>query len=599
LAQEHFMTVNSQLKHNYLPDSDGWLGTTSQRLRGACDASGLKPQADQILQLFEWLATRSSHRQAAVGVGDGLSAFEVSITSGSQPGLTLTFALKDGEGPGASGLLSLLGELAKDHHLDPKRFEAVQDLYFPEGRRPAFPARLSVSFVAGRAPHFSVYLDPAVSGLTLAPLCVERTLVRSGFTAAWPIIGQRLTLRGPDTDALKYVAIDLSSATPRIEVYARHQDCNVADLEAAASAAPTHVAGDVAAFLNVLGVPTPQLNGLPPLTCYEFASGKGARPDHSALEFPICDYAPDDRAIQRDLLACLAQFGLSGEGYAGAVKALAEVPLEQGLGLHTHVALWRGRDGVPNVRVRFPLHRGTAGTIAKPNPGAPVSGVMEVVDRYESWDQITNHPFLHRLRSEPVNLHHIWNILANFQGSISKTFSQRLALIASRTDDPETRFIVTDLLYDEMGSGDYSLAHVNLFSNMMKVMEPWKPSVVDAWTMSPATRFNRSMDETYGSPDINVALGAIVSGEIFGKQFDQFLGDEIRRQSEVDPALFVWVTLHESLEVTHAGEGAEIARLVPPEGLAAMARGAYGLSLGAWGFLTDVYEICYGERPRN
>jgi hypothetical protein len=134
---------------------------------------------------------------------------------------------------------------------------------------------------------------------------------------------------------------------------------------------------------------------------------------------------------------------------------------------------------------------------------------------------------------------------------------------------------------------------------MMKVMEPWKPAVVDCWVLGAGARFNQSMDESYGNADINVALGAIVSGEIFGKQFDQFLGDEIRRQTEVDPALFVWVTLHESLEVTHAGEGADIARLVPPEGLQAMAEGAYRLSLGAWAFLTDVYEICYCERPAS
>ncbi len=589
------MTSSFQQEQKDPAQPDALLASGSARLRSLCLATGLAEQAEQARSLFESLV-RSGSGEDTAKVGDGLSAFEFSVALGASPELTVVVALAAGEGPGAGALRAQLSELAQAHALDLKRFEAVEDLYFPDGRRPAFAARLAVTFAAGRAPRFELYLDPTVSGRTLAPLCVERTLVRSGFGAAWPIIGQRLTLRGPDADVLAYVVLDLSSPAPHVSVYARHMQCSIADLELAASGSRAHRAGDIAQVLGALGSGS-DLSGLQPLTRYEFSSGSGARPNQSALEFPICGYAKSDREIEERVLRCLAELGLSSEAYAGTVKAMAEGPLERGLGLHSHIGFARSESGEPQVRVHFPVQVDLA--IASPAPEPPASGVLEVVDRYESWDQITNHPFLHRLRSEPVSLHHIWNILANFQGSISKTFSQRLALIASRIDDPETRFIVTDLLYDEMGSGNYGHAHVNLFSNMMKIMEPYRPAVVDEWTMSAATRFNRSMDETYGSPDINVALGAIVSGEIFGKQFDQFLGDEIRRQSEVDPKLFVWVTLHEQLEVTHAGEGADIARLVPPEHLDSMARGAYGLSLGAWGFLTDVYEICYGERPQS
>ncbi len=575
--------------------ADALLANRSARLRALCLATGLAEQAEQARGLFESLV-RSGSAEDTAKVGDGLSAFEFSVTLGASPELTIVIALASGEGPGAAALRAQLSELAKTYALDVKRFEAVEDLYFPEGRRPAFAARVSVSFSAARAPRFALLLDPTVSGRTLAPLCVERTLVRAGFGAAWPVIGQRLTLRGPDTDALAYVELDLSSPSPLVAVHARQTQCTVADLELAASASRSHRAGDIGQVLAALGAGS-ELTGLPPLTRYEFSSGSGARPNQSALEFPICGYAKSDREIEQRVQSCLSALGLSSEVYASALAAMSAGPLERGLGVQSHVVFARNENGEPQVRVHFPIQ--VDGAIASPSVEPPASGVLEVVDRYESWDQITNHPFLHRLRSEPVNLHHIWNILANFQGSISKTFSQRLALIASRVDDPETRFIVTDLLYDEMGSGNYGHAHVNLFSNMMKIMEPYRPAVVDEWTMSPATRFNRSMDETYGSADINVALGAIVSGEIFGKQFDQFLGDEIRRQNDVDPKLFVWVTLHEQLEVMHAGEGADIARLVPPQHLDSMARGAYGLSLGAWGFLTDVYEICYSERPQS
>ena len=588
------MTVNVQHAHSESTD-----GTRAQpraaQLRALCSTSSLADQTEQVMKLFEQLqAASNSQSSHAAAVGDGLSPFDFSVTPGDSPELQLVLELKGG----AAGVQALLSELGKTYPIAEKRFQLIEALYFPPSPRPAFAPRLAVTVTEKRAPRFELYLDPCVSGATLAPLCVERTLVHLGFGAAWPIIGQRLMRRGPDSDALKYVLVGLSSSAPRVAVYARHLNASVSDLELALAPCPAHRPGDVQEFLKSLAIRGETLSGLAALTRYEFSESRSARPSGVALEFPICGYAPSDLAINEAVLASLQHFGLAREAYSHALTVMASGAVGQGLGLQSHVAFERNQNGQARLTVRFPAGPG-ASAVANPTTLAPLSGVMEVVDRYEEWDQITNHPFLHRLRSEPVNLHHIWYILANFQASISKTFSQRLALIASRIDDPETRFIVTDLLYDEMGSGDYSLAHVNLFSTMMKVMEPWKPAVVDSWALGAGAHLNQSMDESYGNADINVALGAIVSGEIFGKQFDQFLGDEIRRQTEVDPALFVWVTLHESLEVTHAGEGADIAKLVPPAGLQAMAEGAYRLSLGAWAFLTDVYEICYCERPTS
>ncbi|HLK38983.1 MAG TPA: iron-containing redox enzyme family protein [Polyangiaceae bacterium] len=223
----------------------------------------------------------------------------------------------------------------------------------------------------------------------------------------------------------------------------------------------------------------------------------------------------------------------------------------------------------------------------------------EIVRRYEQVDLITHHPFLKKLRSEPVNMYHLWKLLANFQISISKTFAQRLALIASRIDDPYVRYIVTELLYDEMGSGKVEDAHVILFSNMMNAMSQWKSTEPQSWVLAPGTKFNAAMDRTYGSSDLNECLGAIVSGEIYGKQFDRFLGDEIRRQNGLDLSNFKWVTLHETLEETHADESANLAKLMPADAIDAVARGAHGLAQAAWQFLTDVGDVCYNRAPEG
>jgi Iron-containing redox enzyme len=590
------MTLNVQNKQ---PEATSELSAIqqvgAQRVRELCGAMKLAEHAEEAAAVFGRLleAADAKSIDSTSGVGDGFAGCELSLVSGAVPELRLMVRVKGGAGE----ITALLERVDPSRKLELSRFKQIQDLFFPENSRAASTARVSVAFSAGHAPTFEVYLDPSVSGRTLAPLLIERALVRFGFSSGWPVIGQRLTVRGPDTDELKYVALDLSSPAPRLKVYARHLQSNVAVLDAALGAGLDYQTGDVHKFLRALDLAATPLDGLAPLSCYEFSNGSGSRPNSVSVEIPICGYAEHDATIEKNVTACLAAYGIEQDNYTRALAVMWDGPLQSGLGLHSYVACGRDAHGTPTVTVRLPFHSGRRHQVANSDAVAAPSGVMEVVDRYEQWDQITNHPFLHRLRSEPVNLFHIWCVLANFQASISKTFSQRLALIASRVDDPHTRHIVTDLLYDEMGSGNYDLAHVNLFSNMMKVMEPWKPKLVDDWALGAGHQFNVAMDETYGNADVNVALGAIVSGEIFGKQFDQFLGDEIRRQNEVDPALFVWVTLHESLEVTHAGEGADIARLVPAAGFEAMSRGAYGLALGAWRFLTDVYEICYGERP--
>src|SRR5262249_17988265 len=68
----------------------------------------------------------------------------------------------------------------------------------------------------------------------------------------------------------------------------------------------------------------------------------------------------------------------------------------------------------------------------------------------------------------------------------------------------------------------------------------------------------------YGAPDVFEAVGAVLAGEIFGKQVDQLLGDEFRRQTLIDPESLAWLSLHETLEVAHADASQALAALVPP-----------------------------------
>jgi hypothetical protein len=227
-------------------------------------------------------------------------------------------------------------------------------------------------------------------------------------------------------------------------------------------------------------------------------------------------------------------------------------------------------------------------------PAAPGSA-LEIVDRFEKSDQITNHPYLRRLRREPVNLRHLWMLLANFQISISKSFARRLAGIAARVEDDRIRCILAEQLNDEMGNGKFERAHTNLFSNMMKQLERWRPAVIDDATLAPGRSLDPRLAEIYGAADAYESVGAVIAGEIFGKQMDQFIADEFRRQTEVDASSLEWLMLHEQLEVSHADSSPELARLIPRGSLDATWRGANALSRAGSAFFDDLHTLCYRE----
>jgi hypothetical protein len=131
---------------------------------------------------------------------------------------------------------------------------------------------------------------------------------------------------------------------------------------------------------------------------------------------------------------------------------------------------------------------------------------------------------------------------------------------------------------------------------MMKQLEPWRPATADERVLGPGRKLDPRLAEIYDAPDVYESLGAVMAGEVFGKQMDQFIGDLFRRQTELDASKLEWLVLHEELEVVHANESFDLARLVPPGSLASCWRGACDLSAAGWTFMDDLYELAYGNR---
>jgi hypothetical protein len=188
----------------------------------------------------------------------------------------------------------------------------------------------------------------------------------------------------------------------------------------------------------------------------------------------------------------------------------------------------------------------------------------------------------------------LWLLLANFQISISKEFARWLAIIVARVNDDRIRCILAAQLNDELGNGEWARAHVNLFSDMMGLLEPFRPrGDATVELLAPGRTLEPRLSSIYGSHDEYEAVGAVMAGEIFGKQMDQYLAREFRRQALVEPESLVWLQLHETLEATHADSSGVLAQLVPPEAAEAARRGAVGVYLAGWAFLDELYGLCF------
>ena len=89
-------------------------------------------------------------------------------------------------------------------------------------------------------------------------------------------------------------------------------------------------------------------------------------------------------------------------------------------------------------------------------------------------------------------------------------------------------------------------------------------------------------------------VGASLMMEIYGRQVDQFLGDQFRRQSELPPVIMEWLTLHEELEVDHVDEIFDLAKLVPegPKTASAL-RGVEALASAGWAFFDALYRVVW------
>lgn len=573
----------------------------TNRLVRLCRATGLESQTDAVLKMFSRLLSPWGEEVPAEvpawrsEVGDDHTPYEFSAAFGDRTELRLLVEPL-GSPPSLESnrdrALAVLEDLSNDHPISLERLDKVRDLFLPERPQGLFSMWLGVSFFPG-APDVKLYLNPEAQGPGNAAALVEEAMVRLGFSKGWHAISESAGRRGRELDELKYFSLDVTpSKTARVKVYVRHLKASVEDCERAAAIARSHQPGDVADFVRAMapgeeGV----LRGRPPATCLSFVEGDD-RPAAVTHHFPVNGgYAPNDAVVAQRVRDYLTSKGASPEVYEQSFQAVAERPLDAGIGLQSYASLRRDKKGV-RLTAYFPLELFEPGKIAQAAPRRTPTTPAEIVERFEA-ESLADHPFMRRIRREPVDLYKLWKLMANAQIGIVAGFSRRLAQVVARVTDERVRSILARQLNDELGGGNYDRAHSQLFGKLVMGLERWKPAVQDDALFAPGAKLSDDLEAIYMSPDPWEGVGATMVIEIFGRQVDQFFGDEFRRQMEVDPKSLEWLTMHEELEVDHSAESMELAHLVPAAALPSVWRGAARVSQVSTAFFDGVYRVAF------
>src|SRR4051812_18621609 len=186
----------------------------------------------------------------------------------------------------------------------------------------------------------------------------------------------------------------------------------------------------------------------------------------------------------------------------------------------------------------------------------------QIVDEYEMLE-VSDHPLFVELRANPLDLGALWLLMANLAAGISRDFVIWLAHTIVRVEDRRIASLLAKQLNDELGGGQFDQIHGLLLQQFVQGLEPWRPAGLGEEALAPGRALARRGSLLFQTGEVYSALGALMVGEIFAKQMDQCVGNEIRRQNTLSAHVLTWLTIHETLEVDHADDSRELAALLP------------------------------------
>jgi DMATS type aromatic prenyltransferase len=586
-----------------------YLEVGIEKITALCDALGMTAKTAQVIEVFRVMTASWGERKIGSNsdwlcdVSDDGSPFEFSIALDPQQAELRILIEAQGSDPNLQSNwqagLDLNQHLAANFNISLDRFGQIEDLFVPTNPAAKFSMWHAVCFYPDKEPAFKLYLNPQSQVKSRAAAVVEESLVRLGFPHAWSNLAEIAAQRGPDKDEFTYFSLDLAAnSKARVKIYLRHYDATTDDLEKALSCAGNYVPGDVTEFCQALTLEQGSFTSKPMASCFSFIEGNDARPSSGTLYIPIGYYTSNDRVVADRIEQYFSQHHLPTSAYTESLQAFATRSLESRNGMHSHISL---RQENQQRRVTFYLNpevttvrSSDLKTTAKAT-WKPRLSIEETALHYDT-TSIVDHPFLQRLHRDPVNMTHLWLLLANGREAVVAPFTRRLAIAVDRVKDEHIRDILTKQLNEELGNGDPTQIHLVLFDRLFHSLEIHKPAAVTEQMLAPGHELSQRLDALFVDPNPYVCVGSAIVMEILGKQLDQFMEQEFLTRTTVDSHSLTWLNLHAEIEIEHANESIELARLIADSDgdEEATRQGAEITADGTWKFCDGMYRVCYG-----
>jgi DMATS type aromatic prenyltransferase len=611
LSLENQQSIERQSQIGFDPErlipNKTYVEVGIEKLTALCDAMGMNAKLAEVVEIFRAMTISWCDRQIGESVewpsdvSDDGSPFEFSIALDPDKVELRVLVEAQGKDPNLQSNwqagLDLNQYLATHYNVSLDRFAQIADLFVPTNTDAKFSMWHSACFYPDKPSAFKLYLNPQSQRKSRSAAIVEESLVRLGFTHAWPTLAETAAQRGPDKDEFVYFSLDLAAHThARVKVYLRHHNATPAELESALSAARNYVPGDAIEFCQAMAPGQTSFSQKSAITCFSLVEGDNTTPSSGTLYLPISNYATDDRSVCDRLDLYFIEHGLPVSQYQSAIQSVAVRPLANGVGMHSYTSLRREqqqrRVGIYiNPEVNAVRDRTT---IIDPKPKHTISSVEKLVWEYYENNTIADHPFLRRLQRESVNTGYIWLLFKNFHEAVNQ-FTRRLATVIARMEDERICCILANQLNEELGDGNIDRIHKKLYDRLIGNIECWKMESFTNEMLIPGEKFSQSWEDIYSESNPYTAVGAAILMEIQAKQFDLCLGQEFRK-TDIELSKIKWLVLHEEVEVDHADETLFIARFIDdaPKGITAAIEGSRKARAASWKFLDGIYRLCYG-----
>lgn len=219
-------------------------------------------------------------------------------------------------------------------------------------------------------------------------------------------------------------------------------------------------------------------------------------------------------------------------------------------------------------------------------------GAARIVQDYAALE-VAAHPLFVEMRAGPVDPAGLWLLMANLRAGISQQFVLWLASTILNVPDRRIASFVAKQLNDELGDGHIEKIHSVLLDRFVGALARYRLEGDDQLLLAPGRELARLAARPFAAAHPYEGVGALMVGEIFAEKMDHCVGEEVRRTDVFAREELEWLTVHECLEVDHAGDSMKLAAFVPEDGetIAAVQRGGREQWAALWAFLDQVHAV--------